>query len=741
MAKNKSAKNKAKANAARKDEAKNILPRDLSEISAEFSILDRAIQHALVSSLRNAPGALPRENLEALVGQVIQLGGAHAKGHFHRGYLDALSGTPLREPDGGEPEERRWYLCGYLETKADAEKPALLKSLSGNDRGVLLEGNSEASAILFPQLIAPLLQAGDLKNARSWIESHAKPGDLHFATVVHDWAHPAMLNANKDDFGKIEGLLEAVWEKLDRATGSASANGELPALARRIERIYAICLRMEGKFGKAQARLDGLLQNGGGAADRQELLAQRALCKIGIQHYQDDMVFPLKHEHQKKLPEAMDDLQEAAQGENASPLALVLLAFPALSAPAETENPLAIEQLQRAVGSMQQSGQAKGGGPPVWERSGLLDRARFYLAFLELRTGKKGKTARRAVEQLSEGLRGGVRLPTELELEAMNLASENDPRSAAELAPLVLKLHGIQVLGALDENLAAQSQELRSELAKLLESPEVAKKLNADERWNAWRLLLSGSSRASKPDREMATSALDALEILAQSEKKSGDFIALLEEKQGDWRTGWDIFEQQEALVRLHRESGNPEKAMAGCFELAQSYMSKKRITEALSTMETMRELNPEGQAKEALDALENRLQKEFRDKRGDEEEEEDHTPVSLMFVGGNEKQENYRAKLDKEMAEQNIAIEWHFTNWNSNWGRIKDELSNRIHRADAVILMQFVRTGLGQSVRKLAGTYEKPWIPCPGHGHNSLRQAILKAAQVARRTKAGSGA
>lgn len=741
MAKNKAAKNKANAaKAAKKDDAKNILPRDLSEISTEFSILDRAIQHALLRSLRNAPGALPREDLEALVGEVVHPQGKRAQSHFHRGYLDALSGTPLREPDGGEPEERRWYLCGYLETKADAEKPGLLKSLSGNDRGVLLEGKSEASAILFPQLIAPLLEAGDLKNARSWIESHAKTRDLHFATVVHNWAHPAMLNADKEDFGKIESLLEAVLEKLTGANESESANGELPALARRIERIYAICLRMEGKFGKSQARLDGLLANGGGAADRQELLAQRALCKIGIQHYQDDMVFPLKSEHQKKLPDAMSDLEAAAQGDNASPLALVLLAFPILSAAAEVDNGPAIERLQRAVESMQQSGQAESGGLPVWERSGLLDRARFYLAFLELRTGKKGKTARRAVSQLSEGLRGGVRLPPEMELEAMSLASENDPRSAAELAPLVLKLHGIQVLGALNENLAAQSQELRAELARLLES-EAAKKLNSDERWSAWRLLLSGSNRASKPDREMATSALDALEIMAQSEKKSGDFIALLEEKQGDWRAGWDIFEQQEALVRLHRESGNPEKAMAGCFELAQSYISKKRIPEALSAMETMRELNPEGQAKEALDALESRLQSELGDKRGEEEEEEDHTPVSLMFVGGNEKQENYRAKLDKEMAEQNIAIEWHFTNWNSNWGRIKDELSNRIHRADAVILMQFVRTGLGQSVRKLAGTYEKPWIPCPGHGHNSLRQAILKAAQVARRTKAGSRA
>lgn len=733
MAKNKAAKNKAKTHAA------NILPRDLSEISTDFTILDRAIQHALVSSLRNAPGALPRENLEALVGEVIHPKGKRAQSHFHRGYLDALSGTPLREPDGGEAEERRWYLCGYLETKADAEKPGLLKSLSGNDREALMEGNSEASAILFPQLIAPLLEAGDLTNAQRWIKSRTRLGDLHFATVVHDWAHPAMLNANKEDFGEIESLLEVVLSKLTNATGSESANGEVPALTRRIERIYAICLRMEGKFGKARARLDGLLASGGDDADRQDLLAQRALCKIGIRHYQDDMVFPLQSDHQKNLALAMDDLEAAAQGENASPLALVLLAFPALSAADEAENSLAIERLQRAVDSMQQSGQAEG-GTPVWERSGLLDRARFYLAFLELRTGKKGKTARRAVSQLSEGLRNGLSLPPELELEAMTLASESDPRSAAELAPLVLKRHGILVLGALDENLAAQSQELRAELASLLES-EAAKQLNADQRWAAWRLLLSGSNRASKPDREMACNALDALEILAQSEKKSAEFIALLEEKQGDWRGGWDIFEQQEALVRLHRESDNPEKAMAGCFELAHSYMSKKRITEALSAMETMREMNPEGQAKEALDTLETRLQKEFSDQRGDEEEEEDHTPVSLMFVGGNEKQENYRAKLDKEMAEQNIAIEWHFTNWNSNWGRIKDELSNRIHRADAVILMQFVRTGLGQSVRKLAGTYEKPWIPCPGHGHNSLRQAILRAAQVARRTKAGSGA
>jgi len=236
------------------------------------------------------------------VGEVIHPKGKRAQSHFHRGYLDALSGTPLREPDGGEAEERRWYLCGYLETKADAEKPGLLKSLSGNDREALMEGNSEASAILFPQLIAPLLEAGDLTNAQRWIKSRTRLGDLHFATVVHDWAHPAMLNANKEDFGEIESLLEVVLSKLTSATGSESANGEVPTLIRRIERIYAICLRMEGKFGKSQARLDGLLANGGDDADRQDLLAQRALCKIGIRHYQDDMVFPLQSDHQKICP-------------------------------------------------------------------------------------------------------------------------------------------------------------------------------------------------------------------------------------------------------------------------------------------------------------------------------------------------------------------------------------------------------------------------------------------------------
>lgn len=65
------------------------------------------------------------------------------------------------------------------------------------------------------------------------------------------------------------------------------------------------------------------------------------------------------------------------------------------------------------------------------------------------------------------------------------------------------------------------------------------------------------------------------------------------------------------------------------------------------------------------------------------------------------------------------------------------ERVENQIRRADAVVLMQFVRTGMGQHVRKLASEHGKPWIPCTGHGLSALQRSITEAILVAARIQA----
>lgn len=114
-------------------------------------------------------------------------------------------------------------------------------------------------------------------------------------------------------------------------------------------------------------------------------------------------------------------------------------------------------------------------------------------------------------------------------------------------------------------------------------------------------------------------------------------------------------------------------------------------------------------------------------------------SPCSVLFIGGNETQKRYEADLRAgfEKRDPELAIVFEPLGWTSNWGREIDRLKASIHRADAIVLMTFLRTQCGRTLRRLAGEAEKPWIPCTGHGRASLEAAIRRAAQVARRRPA----
>jgi hypothetical protein len=110
--------------------------------------------------------------------------------------------------------------------------------------------------------------------------------------------------------------------------------------------------------------------------------------------------------------------------------------------------------------------------------------------------------------------------------------------------------------------------------------------------------------------------------------------------------------------------------------------------------------------------------------------------PVRIYFIGGNEIQaqwdETICRKLQKEAP--GVAVEFLHTGWESNWGAHVDEIERRIDQFSAVVLMKFVRTILGEKVRRLASERRKPWIPCTGHGMSSVYRSIVTAAGVARR-------
>ena len=110
-------------------------------------------------------------------------------------------------------------------------------------------------------------------------------------------------------------------------------------------------------------------------------------------------------------------------------------------------------------------------------------------------------------------------------------------------------------------------------------------------------------------------------------------------------------------------------------------------------------------------------------------------TPVSIVFVGGNEIQARrdnpVRARLSRDGA--NVLVAFHHVGWDGNWGRRVDSLLAECNRADAVVLMPYIRTQFGRTLR--AGLV-RPWIACPGTGRDAMVRSIQEAGRVARRQR-----
>ena len=107
-----------------------------------------------------------------------------------------------------------------------------------------------------------------------------------------------------------------------------------------------------------------------------------------------------------------------------------------------------------------------------------------------------------------------------------------------------------------------------------------------------------------------------------------------------------------------------------------------------------------------------------------------------VLFIGGNECQAQYEPELRAIFRRQDptLTIEFEPIGWSSNWGREVDRLQTGIRRADAVVLMTFIRTQCGRTLRRRIGEAGRPWVSCTGHGRASMERAIRQAADLSRR-------
>ena len=731
---------------------------DLPEFrSPDFTTLDKVLIRTVVSSLNRVKGYLSLDELDDLVGELIELNDSRERSWFHRGFVDSLLERKLQESQSGDnPSRRAWYVTGYIvasmRTLPESDRPDFIERLSQQDIELLKDTKNQSAVQFLPILLKPLLEKGQIEEANNWIAAHGKKRFFSVVMIVLQWASERLISEQNAP-GKIRSVLDTVGNFFPDVYDIQTPNIDnidpkfLDRLNLDIRYLRAISFRMEGLLKSADIEFKNLINEEEFPARKKDLWVQRALVQIGIRSLVDLNLHSSKEKRDNFINTIMSTkkwLEKAIEGKNPSPIALVLMALPDVASLQNQKFSNAKENLDRAIDIMQQPGVQlwESGGGSLGEETHLLNRARFYSILLDLRTGDALQAEGQSLVTRLQDLLENDKFPPDLEIEAVDNALIIEAPGAAELAAIILNRHGHKALNILDiVEASKESPDFRTNLIEILDDDKWIHQLKPDERWNAWFALLQGCNASHTRDIENAQYALDSLQKLAHKfSPMSNKFVALLEDdKDNVWSPAWEEEDRDDARYQCYIDQRNFPQALNILNIFANRAITENNHVQVKDLLELVSKHDSEG---DILKKLTTRYQNECV--QDDEQSDDlqiistDTNPISIIFVGGNEKQRKCQLKLDQELKNEDpyIQVFYHFTDWSSNWPNTVTKISNQLLNADCLVILKFMRTGLGIRLRRMADEHGKFWMPCTGHGLNSMKRSILKAAELVRQQR-----
>lgn len=690
---------------------------DLSEVrrARTFRHLDRVVIRTIIDSVAGVEGALLEDQVRDLVEEIVHLNQERHQSYFHLGLLDVLQDHPVRTDWPESNESRRlWYLSGVLSGFArrnDLESSRKFIRERMGELRPLGRGEHPASGLAVPLIWKALSQGAERSGALALVTADG---------LVE--AGPAMLGQALDDATELlrEVRSEEARPVLDAVVAAASElerRGQAmpPAFMQKLRRRQAHTRRLAGDFDGAAALLRELM--GGGAGEYEGMvLADLGLVACRVRSLAEvrapDATADWRAEAERLSP-GLEHFRRAtaANARRGGHGEYCLGVYHLLRGELDLAGPL----LDRAHGQMQAS-------PDVYEAQGVLARVRLYLARCLAEQGS-ALQPRRVRELL------GLALPR-LRKEALGFLEPiltalglTDEETASQVAAYVFGLFGAEAIDAI-----ASSEMLRKlpEARAALRERAATSGRPRRDRSADYERALKASLRAG--DRAGAEAALDGIEDMANDEPVRGLFLELLDDpdRHGDV---WDEDELDHARFRLCDRARRFDEAVAALERLGHRLVSRgdeSSMEEARDLVDRVRAYGrePDPQLVARLAAL---------------RPAEVAAPAAaemhgrIFVIGGNEVQATYDRALREWAARRwpGVELDIEHPGWSSNWGRQVDSWAERLAGADAVVLMRFVRTQLGRTIRARCGEHETPWIPCTGHGRASIERAIERAVQL----------
>ena len=692
---------------------------DLSELTA--------VDHLLIQTLRSradqSEGAFPHDQLAALVEDFIQLNPERARSYFHRGFLQSLSdqktAVEWAEETGGQ---QTWHLAGQmvslsqqacwreLVTVCDAH-PDIVKQL--------LDAETSCAPVCAAQLFQGLWSVGRKRDAvqafTPEVLARTGAGLVHLVVdlVETQLAGHAPVEARL--------LLDQVLEAQETLGEAAFPLG----FRARQTLLLARCLRGEQRWEESSVLLRGLLQDQHLAVA--EVHLNLGLAAAGIA-WLSEVEVPRHRDEAEGMKERLErgrsNFEKAMRDKRcvAAPYALGILDL------LDGQPARAASRLETAYARASEEMEA-------YRPAMLYEKIRLHYGLALLNAFDEPH-----IPQALELLRTADRSypleewPAWLLEEIVPIADVSEAPACLEMLEwLHQRLPAVTEMHLSDPELLQRSSILRATLAR--RAGEIEER-DPEALWQDNTTLVS--VYLASQDLDAASEVLGRLEELALTRPVLREkFVDLLAQPE-NYRPAWDEEDALHSSAVVWEAAGRSERAYACLRTLFFRWQDQGHWEKAAGLLEEIQDYHlPEALIEEVMrqapavaaqtvdepDAIRTSLEKYCRPGRS----------IRLLVVGGNEVQAQFDPELQAHFKAEypGLAVDFEHAPRISSWGRYYDRIKGRVERYDGLVLMRYMRTHMGRSLRALANQLGTPWFPCTGKGKTSIQRTILHAAHA----------
>lgn len=694
-----------------------------------FTALDRLLIRSIVDGLQGQIGSPRPDEIEDVVHEILDLNSSRIISRFHEGFLDSLQNRSITGGGSGTNEDREcWYLVGFFMAKLRVLDRVtvfgLIEELPQSSRRLLVGTDARPpSRELLPHLIRAACEIGDVRFVIQAIGGEPKV-DMDLFWSVLRWIETDLMAG---DSGNALAVINAV-EHWTNTSGFDPGERVLANFLCRKAKITAH--RLRGEVAAVEHHFDTVMKAPPPISSEHwvSIPGSVAMARLGIRDAAD-ITLILDEDHSRLAERIRANLpvkKLETIWRHWTPTA-ILYAIPAVLG-SDADPWEAIDVLESAVESMTVAEFS------VWRDSGLLDLARICLGILELESGDASRSGR-AIVRAVDSLGPKSKVHQTLIVKLLEAAVMSNAPETLRLATALLERAPREVLVNMDnEELCRLSKEYRTGVKNRFEMGGLG--ITPLEQMDILIRIASGAMRASAPDTEFARWALDEVAAMAHRDSEVAELFSRKLEKSEFWK---GVLSEEEAdSLRLHLldRLGAVGRFQGVLLRRLNAAVSDSQWSLAQDLLEQWDEKKLEEVVVRSIRERIRVLEEEARTARRDPSAEEKHLykDLRVLFVGGNETQQQYKESLEQDLKRKfpGLHLSFHFPGWSANWAPKAARVKSDLETADAMVLMPMIRTMFGRTVRAEAGRHDVPWVACTGKGRASLERALLEGVRVA---------